>query len=286
MNRIFTAAVFFCCIFFTVCCHFAGWPSEQKKPVEPVYEVPDLSDHEFEPQPGQREYCDSCTKVEDQYQSKRLAYFMELVYRPAMKNRKLSPGNRAFLKALRRSLEKENATADFIRPVFRLEDTVGIFSDFSPVSDTIHPFAFSSTSYRVYYRGSTTAGSYAIRQSDPIYPGCNSFRRELLYTTNATDTLQPFFCTTYDLSLAAKRDTTFDRLLKMRNDCQGNCYWLCGPAELQYGFAQLENVPRLWFTTSLDNDFRPVRGLYVDIDGKFALELWSYELDLSSCSCI
>lgn len=264
---------------------------------------PPLIDHEFPRDPAKDQRCYECDAEARPYESSKLKWFRELVYDPAMKNPQLTKGNKQFLDALLafvttdtiKNQNRQPADA-LIKPVFTYRNNVVIcgdfveeYRDFAVFYDTVLTKAERKVKYSLYYSNTAATKGCTIKDERRQLTECSVFRTNFLYTPSANDTAQPAFCSPFKLGLLYRTDTTMLRLLSERNSCESNCRHLCSACNPQTGFAQLKGVPALWFTTDQRMDeqgARPTRAIFININNVFALELWRYELDLSTCGCI
>lgn len=267
---------------------------------------PDISDgwhdNEFEPSEWQIRNCNECSAKKGDYEWEKLKYFKELVYDPAMANPHLPSENKRFLKALYAFMIRDtlplndfNEPTELIRPVYKFNDRhVRICSDFDKFDDYGQPvirlsYRDTATQYYLFRSNSSRIRPCMIRGLNLYRTECSWFRSYELYVAPLDDTLQPAFCSPYRIVLDYRGDTTMNRMLKEKNRCESNCRWFSGACNLQSTFAQLKEVPNLWFTTDADGwqeaGFQ-TRALYLNIDGKYLLELWRYELDMTSLGCI
>lgn len=259
-------------------------------------------DTEFEPSQRDIEICDECSKKKGDYDWEKMKYFKELVYDPAMANPKIPAENKRFLKALHAFLIRDtlprndfNEPTELIRPAYKFNDRhVRICSDFDDFYDDGQPvirlsYSDTSTQYYLFRSNSSRVRPCKIRTLNLYRTECSWFRSYELYVAPLGDTLQPAFCSPYRIVLDYKTDTTMNRLLEEKNRCEDHCRWFSGACNLQSTFAEMKEVSGLWFTTDAEGwqegGFQ-TRAIYINIGGKYPLELWRYELDMTSIGCI
>jgi hypothetical protein len=246
--------------------------------------------------------------------AQRYDYFMAHVYRPAMQKPHLAPGNRLFLNRLKAYLECPSdscARADkFIRPVFRVEDdslhaSYRIVTDFPPGErgssydgsgwgdDTLVTSAMRAMSYKLYFSNVAKSTCCKIQRYGTIYGPCLSYRSYKLRQVPMADTLRPAFCSPYALDLVWGREPAMDSLMTQWTRGCNIFNFICNPAEVEQSFAQMRGVPDLYFCIDLysgwcqswESPF-PTVGIYMKVDGQWAVPLWSYQYENSSCACI
>jgi len=266
-----------------------------------IYEVP-MIDGEFSQSAESKLRCAECSGSAYPFESEKVRWFREVVYDSAMKNPDLPIENKKFLDALLAYVISDTLEEYYqlppdhlIRPVYNYRDTVRIFSDFKEHFDGYAVYNLDLTSkeknaqYYLFRSNSTLVRSCKIRDEIMFRTECSSCRSNQLYISSASDTLQPAFCSPFNLQMEWKQDTVFDKLLYNVNQCEDICHWFCGACNVQCSFAQLKGVPGLWFTTDAPDDDPgpyPTRAIFINVNNQYAMELWRYELDLSSCGCI
>jgi uncharacterized protein YodC (DUF2158 family) len=310
---ILAAIATFCLIFTgqsgTACAQPAlDSPGDTARVIDPLFllEPPifpgEWHDDEFEPSEQDKKICAECKAKQGNYEWEKLKHFKELIYNPAMDNPKLPAENKRFLKALYEFMLGDTLSHQvyhepdaIIRPVYKFNDRhVRIGSHFDKFYDDGQPvirltYRDSSTQYYLYRSNSSRVRPVKIRDVELYRTECSWFRSYELYIAPKSDTLQPAICSPFKIVLDYKSDTTMNRLLDEDNWCEDHCRWFHGSCNEQITFAELKQVPNLWLTTDKEGwqeaGFQ-TRTLVMVIDGKYLVELWRYELDMSSIGCI
>jgi hypothetical protein len=239
--------------------------------------------------------CDSCLIAEKEHEIIKFHYFVSKVYEPAMKNPKVSPGNKAFLKQLKYYLECStdscNREDGLIRTVYRDGDNIQMISplyyriaDEYLKRDTVLTKEETQSVYRIAYSNSAKINKHKVDTLGIITKVCSDYRAYHFFVTDSTDTLRPAFATTFDLDLEFVIDRTADSLLYSWMLCDSWCGGYCDDTYEQKTFAMLRNVPGLYFTANDPNEYFPARGIFMNVENRYALLLWRFSID--KCSCI
>jgi len=292
LNSIFT--ILFFSLFFFSCNN----SDDSKKVVEiPEPEIEEWHDTEFEMSEEDVIACEECQaalSIEGYENCDNLyLYFMDYVYDPAIEMNKLSPGNKTFLDQLKTFLlctgDSCNAD-DIIRPVYKLEgeNLVRIFSDdYGYVYDTVLTSLDKQMSYYVYYSNSSAVEKKRMRYYKSYRDECNSHHSYVLEEVKSSNIKKPAFCSPFNLDLEFISDPVADSILWEMKSCDDICLF-CGGGDDQITFAKLKNVPNLLFTTDIGEEGAvvPSRGIYINVENKFLIQLWRYNLEMGGCACI
>lgn len=255
-------------------------------------------------------FCDSCTRYYTPYKKNRYNLFLEHVYTPAMKNAAVSAGNKLLLEDIKSYLECDGSPDECgvdNDPIFAVYNFglrkggryVSLFTDIPfydeeyvrDDEDTVLHHGLMKKKMNIYYSNYKVSAPYSIKQHYMFSGTCEDHRIFILHQADSADFRKPAFCSPHKLELIYKSDRVMNRLLKKHVACKNGCGY-CDGTDPQESFAQLKNVPFLYFTSDeanpeWENDVRyPSRGLYLKLSGSMVIKLWDYRVEFVECSCI
>lgn len=271
-----------------------------------TYEVPIL-DSEF----PKRKYYTGADY--DKYDKNKYNLFMQYVYEPAMKNNQLSEGNKKLLEDLKKYLLCSDRDAGKcgvdhlpIWPVYQFKyhekDTVyqsyvSVFTRFpfydekyyEDTKDTILHHGLMQKKMHVVYSNYNKTAIYSIKKYKRFGAVCEAMRTFILHKSDTTDFRVPAFCTPYELDLVYRSDSVMNKVLVDYNDWDNSGSY-CDASQEQVSFAQLKNVPFLYFTTDVDPNgwftYYPTRGIYLKLSNTMIVRLFDFRVEMVECSCI
>lgn len=280
--------------------------------LEEMTEFGGFEDMEYSPahRRAWRQRYDSCMTVRAFHDSIRYTYFVEHVYRPALKNPALSPENKRFLVQLKTYLQCPTDSCGrankLIRPVYafradsaHLYHVIGDDFDYAESDnsydgsgwgdDTLLTARDRATLYRIVYANAPVVKYRKIQRFRVLAGPCLFYKSYVLRKVPETDTLRPAFCSTFDLDLEWTSDPVMDSLLECHNRCENTFTAHCDHKETTVTFARLKGVPNLYFTIDRDTGWEswfPTRGLMMNYEGKAAISLWWRMIEMVGCACI
>jgi hypothetical protein len=292
-----------------------GQPDSTKQPITD-FDLPERHPtNEWEAAGGPRlqPLADSTRRLRDHLDSLVYDYFMAHIYRPAISRPNLPPGNRTFLDRLKAYVECPtdscNRSDRVMRPVFwfgedSLHATHRIVDEFPYEesdnsydgsgwgNDTLISNTLRQTSYRVYYANAPLVKRCNVKKFRTIAAPCLYYKSYILQTV-PVDSFRPAFCTTLDLKLEWGADEGMDSLLLEWTRGNNLEKFYCNSEEDTRSFAQLAGVPELYFGIDIHSGWEhtwessyPTVGVFMKMDGKWAVPLWMYQMEMSACMCI
>jgi len=252
------------------------------------------------------------------YDSNKFNLFIQYVYTPAMENKEVSKANKALLEDLKTYLSCSDPTdagicgVDIlpIWPVYDFgyriskddEDNVYqnyviIFTEFPfyemeyhrDLDDTKLHHGLMKKKMHVVYSNHNKTVAYTIKKYDDFKTVCEMMRTFILHKSDTSDFRKPAFCTPYNLDLEYGSDTVMNKILYDYNDWDNSGSY-CYASQHQVSFAQLKNVPFLYFTTDVDQDtwytYYPTRGIYLNLSNNMIVRLFDFRVEMVECSCI
>lgn len=132
--------------------------------------------------------------------------------------------------------------------------------------------------------GPNTHGGGKVKDMVFHYGPCYQNLTYRLNLSRYADTLPPMIGSPYHLKPEYLSDSLLDAQLSDASSCRNICEY-CSDEAAPTVFARLAGVRHLYFVGTDKGPF-PVRGLVMQINGKYVKYLWRYRIELSECSCI
>lgn len=259
---------------------------------------------------------DECEPVRNLNDTLLLYYFRTEVYNPSLKRNDISKENMSLLRDIKVYLKKRMAIND--EREYKLPFPLGAayemnFSDSTSITWMLDRQPYNNWEeedvYPPYYAplysiDSSFYNSFVGRRINVVYSDFSSKSFEINryklgkdacsfhHSYPLTDSYkprssrEPIFCSFYDLELVKATDSKVDEWLKLDEKCKHS---YCDEGTPQKTFAQLKNIPNLYFTRDIQDNWMnryPGRGLYLKVNDNLILTIWDYEVQWTECSCI